>query len=112
MTARELAWKALGILKSNEWGRRAFVRRESTERGTSFSYCLLGAVMEADGFKFFAVHGLNASDRYEPTDAAVDLMDALARVTKHPFPHAWNDRPGRTKAEVVAALELAWAVLE
>lgn len=106
-----LARKAIGLLdKPNGWGRRTFCRRGTDGRDqTCFSYCLLGAVMSADGCRFYAETGHVIDERYKPSDAAIVLVNELARVTRHPFPHTWNDEPTRTKAEVIAALEMASA---
>jgi len=115
MTPSELAWKAVAVLRSNELGRGRYCKRNLTGgHVTSISYCMLGAIMHADGCGFTGHVQEDEADLswYRPSPECGQLVDELARVVQHRHPHEWSDRAERTKAEVIAALEIAAARLE
>jgi hypothetical protein len=87
VTAREVLLKAAAIIVDRGWQSRLM----GVETGGP--YCLLGA--------FCVVGGGHAARWMEQTDRARDALRTHLRcddLTR------WNDTPGRTAAEVIAAL--------
>jgi hypothetical protein len=115
MKPEELARKAADVLRSAQLGRGRYCKRNLTGgHVTSISYCMLGAIMVADGCGFTGHCQEDEADLawYRPSPECSQLVDELARVVMHKHPHEWSDRADRTKAEVLAALEIAAANLE
>lgn len=89
MTPQELARKAANVI-------RAF---PATSRGvvSSWSLCMLDALMQADEFTNSA--------------AALAVVDEIGRkAPKHP--HRWSYHPERVRAEVVRGFERVVSTLE
>jgi hypothetical protein len=110
-TAKEILIKAREILTPGRWVQGQWC----TIKNGAECYCLVGALKEAAGIYSTDV-GLPIA-----WDAFADAEQALERVPEiaaHPHtPHdrlvvIWNDAPGRTRAEVIAALDTAIAAQE
>lgn len=121
MKPSELARKAIDVLRSSGWTQGDFCIREVVPAAipsdpermlSSFSYCLLGAIFRADGQDS---ERLMSHDVTECSIAARTVVDEVGRVIggtktkaeRFSDVHTWNDRPERTKAEVLRVLTIA-----
>lgn len=114
MTATELARKAIEILRSDGWTQGDFCTRV----GTSFSYCLLGAVFRADGYtdeelRAHRIESVSVAARQVVNEVGLVAGVSPSVVTGERFAnvHAWNDKPERTRDEVIRVLTIAAANL-
>ena len=104
MTTREIRLKAAEILEASEdsWCQGAF-RRDLL--GCRYSYCLIGACQQAAGYWA----SLDANDWNAVGAASFNAAAAIASIGSWVLgPNisvaVWNDAPGRTREEVIAAL--------
>ena len=103
MTLREIRIKAAEILEAHEdaWCQGSFRHMLAAGR---YSYCLIGACYEAAGYWLKAPEYWSRVD----LDAAAARTAAYDAATAALGPNIsiseWNDTPGRTREEVIAAL--------
>ena len=96
MTTREIRLKAAEILEASEdaWCQGA-ARQELSEG--KYAYCLVGACQEAAGY--FA-NWYNVAAYSIARDARAAAIEAAGTTNAS----GWNDAPGRTREQVIAAL--------
>jgi hypothetical protein len=89
---RQLLWDAAALIERKGWAQVKFKREDS--------YCVLGALMHL-GIECGDANGL---DRY---NAAGNHLASYLGLSARFAVMIWNDRPGRTKDEVVSAMRAA-----
>ena len=105
MTLREIRLKAAEILEASEdsWCQKIYRHKLPDGR---YAYCMFGACQEAIGY--FMIHdaGLKAGWSMEEARAACKIRESADVAARAIMPGGmlWNDAPGRTREEVIAAL--------
>jgi hypothetical protein len=89
ITVKQVLQDALALIKIG-WTRG----REKRRRGDRVSYCITGAVKAA-------------TPNGELRSGANARLRVVTSLSTYEALFEWNDKPGRTKAEVVAAFERA-----
>jgi len=100
MTPRQLLARARAIIMERGWTQWAYYRRNE-------GFCLTGALWSAAGVSDESL--VNGITHVEDPTAFKTARAELREVTGSLLV-AWNDTPGRTRDEVVAALAAAEAL--
>ena len=107
MTIKEIQLKAAEILEASEnsWCQGTY-RRELL--GGGHAYCIIGACREAAGYwaAYDAIHNAATKDTLSVTYHAANhaATQAIRGINSAFVAAMWNDAPGRTREEVIAAL--------
>lgn len=100
MTPVEVLKKAKALIEERGWCRREY-------KDTRGCYCSLGACYVASGYEVEGASVLHDGDvtAYATAEKALERAIDSAVIR-------WNDSPGRTKDEVLAAFDKAIALAE
>lgn len=93
MTNQEICKEAADILRRCGWIQGSY-RMLNPESPSGYSYCMIGACRVATGY---------TAEQYNDGAGLADLAAVVAVGCANPA--SWNDTPGRTVDEVIAALE-------
>lgn len=103
MTPVEVLRKAKALIEERGWTQGEYVSRDG-------AHCARGACYVASGSHVLPMYPVGHID-----DSANDAQYALASAIGKELLHSvsdWNDEPGRTKKEVLAAFDKAIALAE
>jgi hypothetical protein len=98
VTEREIRDRAADILSQPDSWCQSTPRRQRPDGG--YQYCILGACREAAGY-YDAAWDVACAAAAAAWDVALAAVPAVARAVAATD---WNDAPGRTVDEVIAAL--------
>lgn len=83
--------------ETHDWLRGAYWNKDKT------AFCLSGAVAAVSGVAAVTDRFIT-DEQMEYYQNFIDLTNEVRKKINHPVISSWNDYPGRTKEEVIAAL--------